>query len=89
MKWGPWVLEVLICDIYSRWIIDAQLQTTGGAGFRLDAVKHMDRQFLADWVRSISFTLCDSSYPGLQLRHTRATIGKPDAFAVAEYWESS
>ena len=26
------------------------VQTTGGAGFRLDAIKHMDRQFLSQWV---------------------------------------
>jgi hypothetical protein len=25
-------------------------QTTGGAGFRLDAIKHMDRKFLLQWV---------------------------------------
>ena len=27
------------------------LQTTGGAGFRLDAIKHIDRYFLLDFVR--------------------------------------
>jgi len=48
------------------------LQTTGGAGFRLDAIKHMDRQFLVDW-----------------LRRTKTTVGRPEAFVVAEYWESS
>jgi hypothetical protein len=30
-------------------------QTTGGAGFRLDAIKHMDRKFLLQWV-SVSKT---------------------------------
>jgi alpha-amylase len=26
------------------------VQTTGGGGFRLDAIKHMDRKFLLQWV---------------------------------------
>lgn len=30
---------------------DVWLQATGAAGFRLDAIKHMDRQFLLEWVR--------------------------------------
>ncbi|KAI0264421.1 glycoside hydrolase family 13 protein [Gloeopeniophorella convolvens] len=32
---------------WSDWI----LQTTGGAGFRLDAIKHMDRKFLLQWIK--------------------------------------
>ncbi|KAI0250198.1 glycoside hydrolase family 13 protein [Lactifluus subvellereus] len=34
---------------WSDWI----LQTTGGAGFRLDAVKHMDRKFLLQWIKQV------------------------------------
>ncbi|KAG8838692.1 hypothetical protein FRB91_007462, partial [Serendipita sp. 411] len=55
MKWGPWVLQ----------------ETGASGGFRLDAIKHMDSQFLCDF-----------------LRHTRATLQRPDLFAVGEYWTS-
>ncbi|KAM5535962.1 hypothetical protein V8D89_010402 [Ganoderma adspersum] len=33
------------------------LQTTGGAGFRLDAIKHMDRRFLLNFVKHVRETL--------------------------------
>jgi hypothetical protein len=36
-------------------------QTTGGAGFRLDAIKHIDRKFLLQWV-SVSKKLHFLSY---------------------------
>ncbi|KAH9039701.1 glycoside hydrolase family 13 protein [Lactarius hengduanensis] len=34
---------------WSDWI----LQTTGGSGFRLDAIKHMDREFLLQWIKGV------------------------------------
>lgn len=34
---------------WSDWI----LQTTGGSGFRLDAIKHMDREFLLQWIKQV------------------------------------
>jgi len=34
---------------WSDWI----LRTTGGAGFRLDAIKHMDRKFLLQWIKQV------------------------------------
>ncbi|EJF64974.1 alpha amylase [Dichomitus squalens LYAD-421 SS1] len=33
------------------------LQTTGGAGFRLDAIKHMDRRFLLSFIKHVRETL--------------------------------
>ncbi|KAI9455990.1 alpha amylase [Russula earlei] len=38
-------------DMYnwSDWV----LRTTGGAGFRLDAIKHMDRKFLLQWIKQL------------------------------------
>ena len=35
------------------------LKTTGAVGFRVDAVKHIDRVFLLDWVGSILYSTCD------------------------------
>ncbi|ETW83039.1 glycoside hydrolase family 13 protein [Heterobasidion irregulare TC 32-1] len=32
---------------------DWVLGTTGATGFRLDAIKHMDRRFLSDWIRRV------------------------------------
>ncbi|KAH8994946.1 glycoside hydrolase family 13 protein [Lactarius akahatsu] len=34
---------------WSDWI----LHTTGGSGFRLDAIKHMDREFLLQWIKEV------------------------------------
>ncbi|KAI0001425.1 alpha amylase [Russula compacta] len=34
---------------WSDWV----LRTTGGAGFRLDAIKHMDRNFLLQWIKQV------------------------------------
>jgi len=34
---------------WSDWV----LRTTGGAGFRLDAIKHMDRKFLLQWIKQV------------------------------------
>ncbi|PIL35604.1 hypothetical protein GSI_02332 [Ganoderma sinense ZZ0214-1] len=38
---------------WGSWI----LQTTGGAGFRLDAIKHMDRRFLLSFIKHVRETL--------------------------------
>ncbi|KAF9036177.1 glycoside hydrolase family 13 protein [Panaeolus papilionaceus] len=48
------------------------LETTGATGFRLDAIKHIDRKFLLHWIQE-----------------TRRRSGKPDMFAVAEYWSGN
>lgn len=52
LAWGAWVLEVTsnIFDylLSSNWHWS---QTTGAMGFRLDAIKHMDRRFLLEFVR--------------------------------------
>ncbi|KAI0303756.1 glycoside hydrolase family 13 protein [Multifurca ochricompacta] len=34
---------------WSEWI----LRTTGGSGFRLDAIKHIDRKFLLQWIKQV------------------------------------
>ncbi|KAI9461626.1 alpha amylase [Lactarius psammicola] len=34
---------------WSDWV----LRTTGGSGFRLDAIKHMDREFLLQWIEQV------------------------------------
>ncbi|KAF8486078.1 alpha amylase [Russula ochroleuca] len=34
---------------WSEWV----LNTTGGAGFRLDAIKHIDRKFLLQWIKKV------------------------------------
>ncbi|KAI0775233.1 alpha amylase [Trametes elegans] len=41
LAWGSWVLEV----------------TTGGAGFRFDAIKHMDRRFLLSFIKHVRETV--------------------------------
>ncbi|KAG7451163.1 glycoside hydrolase family 13 protein [Guyanagaster necrorhizus] len=51
---------------WGSWI----LQTTGAVGFRLDAIKHIDRRFL------ISFVSC----------YQRARSQNPRMLAVSEYW---
>ncbi|KIY65864.1 glycoside hydrolase family 13 protein [Cylindrobasidium torrendii FP15055 ss-10] len=51
---------------WAQWI----LETTGAAGFRLDAIKHIDRQFLISWLRHARKT---------------SPMGN-GLFAVAEYW---
>ncbi|KAI1797146.1 alpha amylase [Ganoderma leucocontextum] len=38
---------------WGNWV----LQTTGGAGFRLDAIKHMDRRFLLSFIKHVRETL--------------------------------
>ncbi|KAI0749357.1 alpha amylase [Daedaleopsis nitida] len=38
---------------WGNWV----LQTTGGAGFRFDAIKHMDRRFLLAFIRHVRSTL--------------------------------
>ncbi|KAI0280777.1 glycoside hydrolase family 13 protein [Russula aff. rugulosa BPL654] len=57
---------------WSDWI----LSTTGGSGFRLDAIKHMDRKFL--WNGAI-----------VQIKQARMRDGRSRAFMVAEYWSSA
>ncbi|KAH7915609.1 glycoside hydrolase family 13 protein [Hygrophoropsis aurantiaca] len=54
---------------WGSWILD----TTGGSGFRLDAIKHMDRRFLLDFIKRSR-----SSHPDRQR-----------LFAVAEYWSDN
>jgi alpha-amylase len=63
-------------------------QTTGGSGFRLDAIKHMDREFLLQWV-SKRKKLCLYALVTIrlaQIKQVRGRDGKSRAFMVAEYW---
>lgn len=48
-QWGPWVLDVRYLRRYQT--LTDTVKTTGAAAFRLDAIKHMDYQFLLEWVR--------------------------------------
>lgn len=65
-------------------------QSTGAIGFRLDAIKHIDRYFLLDFVREI--IALESPRGSIvtnwlaQLKHVRKVTGKEDLFVVAEYW---
>ena len=52
-QWSTWVLDVgerAPLKMKNIWT-EIEIQTTGAAGFRLDAIKHMDHQFLLEWVR--------------------------------------
>ena len=53
MAWGSWVLKVSILLGCHKESLTATTQTTGAAGFRFDAIKHMDRRFLLSFVRNI------------------------------------
>jgi len=55
---------------WGKWV----LKELGAAGFRFDAVKHIDRSFIADFVKSIR---ADES------------VNKPKMFAVGEFWKDS
>jgi alpha-amylase len=65
-------------------------QTTGGAGFRLDAIKHMDRKFLLQWVsvykKLQSHFLSYSWRATMQINQVRMRDGRSRTFMVAEYW---
>jgi len=55
LAWGPWVLQVRSSNNKSgmRSFLSqtTNIQTTGGNGLRLDAIKHIDRNFLRQFVR--------------------------------------
>ncbi|KAJ7158745.1 glycoside hydrolase family 13 protein [Mycena filopes] len=57
---------------WGSWI----LETTGATGFRLDAIKHMDRRFLHRFASTLA------SY----ITHVRAHSERPRMFSVSEYW---
>jgi alpha-amylase len=63
-------------------------QTTGGSGFRLDAIKHMDREFLLQWVSRLKklclYVLVTVRFA--QIKQVRGRDGRSRAFMVAEYW---
>ena len=63
-------------------------QTTGGSGFRLDAIKHMDRGFLLQWVSRLKkrclYALVTIHLA--QIKQVRGRDGRSQAFMVAEYW---
>ncbi|KAH8827374.1 putative alpha-amylase [Flagelloscypha sp. PMI_526] len=54
---------------WGKWII----KETGAAGFRFDAVKHIDRDFIGDFVKTVRAT----------------TPGHAKLFAVGEFWKDS
>lgn len=54
-------------------------------GFRLDAIKHMDRRFLLAFV-SRSTLLTFKAHIVSQLKTARQVQGRENMFAVAEYW---
>jgi glycosidase len=82
MKWGPWVLEV-IAGLHLDYMTDFSHlnQTTGAAGFRLDAIKHIDRLFLRDFVGNI-YLLSSAYTQCTQIRETKRYLGRPDLFTV-------
>lgn len=50
--WGSWILDVCSCNWQPSFVYsDAAYQVTGGGGFRLDAIKHIDRRFMFEFVR--------------------------------------
>ncbi len=51
LDWGEWILDVRDMQFIVFTNVMVHLQTTGANGFRLDAVKHIDRKFLLHWVR--------------------------------------
>ena len=56
LAWGSWVLQVKASRVRSMLLIlMTTWQTTGGAGFRFDAIKHMDRRFLLSFVRHVVY----------------------------------
>ncbi|KAJ3899733.1 alpha-amylase [Lentinula edodes] len=59
INWGKWILKEL---------------GPGAAGFRFDAVKHIDRSFIADFVKSI---------------RADEDVNRPKMFAVGEFWKDS
>jgi alpha-amylase len=63
-------------------------QTTGGSGFRLDAIKHMDRDFLLQWVSKLTKPYFDTlvTIRPAQIKLVRIRDGRSRAFMVAEYW---
>src|ERR1700761_3354032 len=65
-------------------------QTTGGSGFRLDAIKHMDREFLLQWVSRLTKPYRDAlvTIRLAQIKQVRGGDGRSRAFMVAEYWST-
>ena len=64
-------------------------QATGGAGFRLDAIKHMDRKFLLQWVsvsKKLQSHFLSYSREPMQIKQVRMRDDRSRAFMVAEYW---
>lgn len=57
------------------------LKTTGAVGFRLDAIKHIDRKFLLKWVSELITAPGYLVTPG-QIQETRLASGRKDMFAV-------
>lgn len=65
------------------------MKTTGSAGFRLDAIKHMDRQFVLEFVRSLCLISQHLEVILLfQIQRVRETNNRQDLFVVAEFWSS-
>jgi alpha-amylase len=64
------------------------VQTTGASGFRLDAIKHMDRRFLREFVCPPVSAQVRLSLTRGQLTRARRLEGKERLFAVAEYWSA-
>ncbi|VDB84796.1 unnamed protein product [Peniophora sp. CBMAI 1063] len=54
---------------WGSWVLD----TTGAAGFRLDAIKHIDSKFLLEWIR----------------RARKSSPDRSNSFVVAEYWSAN
>ncbi|KAJ7475864.1 glycoside hydrolase family 13 protein [Mycena latifolia] len=51
LNWGVWILEVII-SVYIL-ALHQLFQTTGAIGFRLDAIKHIDRRFLLRFITHV------------------------------------
>src|SRR5262245_13877518 len=50
LKWGTWVLEVSGLVSSRNCFSFGCPKTTGATGFRIDAMKHIDRKFVRDFV---------------------------------------
>ncbi|PPQ82627.1 LOW QUALITY PROTEIN: hypothetical protein CVT26_001438 [Gymnopilus dilepis] len=62
---------------WGKWI----LETTGATGFRLDAIKHIDRKFLLSWVRvHCQVALKPPMNIVTIIKETRRNSGKKDMF---------
>ena len=59
-------------------------KTTEAAGFRLDAIKHIDRKFMLHWVCHTQPSIFALIYRYPQIQETRRRAGLKGMFVVCE-----